>query len=136
MIIRKKLAGLQVFINTVDHYDQQKNISPTRIQKKGCKNRNSPYVQVIYVSTPHRVSNRISGRTSVMNIKERPNHRIYIQTLRGMSPEERLNKSFELSEMAKELFLHGLRKRFPALSESSIRKIYLERLEKCHNRNY
>ena len=71
-----------------------------------------------------------------MNIKDRPNHKIYIQTLRGMSPEERLSKSFELSEFSKELFLHGLRKRFPELSESSIKKMYLERLDKCHNRNY
>ena len=40
-----------------------------------------------------------------------------------MSPEERLNKSFELSALTKELFLHGLRKRFSALLESSIKDI-------------
>ncbi len=53
-----------------------------------------------------------------MNIKERPNHRLYIQTLRRMSPEARL------------------RKRFPDLSEDAIKKICLERLNKCHNSNY
>ena len=70
------------------------------------------------------------------NIKERPNHRIYIETLRRMTPEERLLKAFELSEFGKELFLAGLRRRFPDLPEGRIRKIYLERMDKCHNRNY
>jgi hypothetical protein len=71
-----------------------------------------------------------------MDIKERPNHKLYIQTLRRMSAEQRLLKSFELSEFSKDLFLHGLRSRFPELSESAIKRIYLERLDKCHNRNY
>ena len=48
-----------------------------------------------------------------MNIKPQPNHRIYIQTLQRMLPEARLMKSFELSQFTKDLFLHGLRKRFP-----------------------
>ena len=69
-------------------------------------------------------------------MKERKNHRIYIKILRSMSPEKRLLKSFDLTEFARNLFLHGLRKRFPDLSEKEIRKIYLERLDKCHNRNY
>jgi hypothetical protein len=34
-----------------------------------------------------------------MNIKKRPNHKIYIQVLRQMSPEKRLLKAFELSEL-------------------------------------
>ena len=71
-----------------------------------------------------------------MDIKERPNHKLYIQTLRRMSAEQRLLKSFELSEFSKDLFLHGLRSRFPQLSEAAIKRIYLERLDKCHNRNY
>ena len=71
-----------------------------------------------------------------MNIKEHPNHRLYIQTLRRMTSEDRLLKSFELSDFSKELFLHGLRRRFPDLSDEAIKKLYLERLDKCHNRNY
>jgi len=69
-------------------------------------------------------------------LKKRPNHRRYIQILRQMSPEERLLKAFELSEFGKQLFIHGLRKRFPDLSEEEFRKLLLERLDKCHNRNY
>ncbi|MFC1799489.1 hypothetical protein ACFL2Z_01065 [Candidatus Eisenbacteria bacterium] len=71
-----------------------------------------------------------------MNPKTRPNHRIYIEALRRMTPEERLLKAFELSDFARSLFLHGLRRRFPGLAEESLMKIYLERLEKCHNRDY
>jgi hypothetical protein len=71
-----------------------------------------------------------------MDIKERPNHKLYIQTLRRMGAEQRLLKSFELSEFSKELFLQGLHNRFPELSEPEIKEIYLKRLDKCHNRNY
>ena len=70
-----------------------------------------------------------------MNPKRRPNHRIYIEALRRMTPEERLQKAFELSEFARHLFLHGLRRRFPDLPEKALMKLYLERLEKCHNRD-
>ena len=53
-----------------------------------------------------------------------------------MTPEQRLLKAFELSEFSKQLFLHGLRKRFPEKSEPEIMKMYRDRLNRCHNRNY
>ncbi len=71
-----------------------------------------------------------------MDIKPRPNHGLYIQTLRQMGPEARLLKAFELSDFSRELFLHGLRRRFPDLSDQALKKLYLERIDKCHNRNY
>jgi hypothetical protein len=71
-----------------------------------------------------------------MNIKERLNHKIYIQALRQMSPEKRLLKAFELSEFTRQLFAHGLRKRFPSLPEDEFQKLFLKRIDKCHNRNY
>ena len=71
-----------------------------------------------------------------MQIKPRPNHKQYIEILRMMKPEERLLKAFELSDFSKQLFMQGLRKKFPNLSESELKTIYLERIEKCHNRNY
>lgn len=67
-----------------------------------------------------------------MDIKERPNHKIYIRVLRQMSPEKRLLKAFELSEFAKGLFIHGLRKRYPDLSEEKLKKIILKWSNKCH----
>jgi hypothetical protein len=71
-----------------------------------------------------------------MNIKKRPNHAIYIKALRRMSPEARLLTAFELSEFSRQLFLQGLRRRFPDKSEAEIHRLYLERHDKCHNRNY
>ena len=48
-----------------------------------------------------------------MFMKPRPNHKIYINVLRKMSPEDRLHKAFELSEFTRRLFIHGLHKKFP-----------------------
>jgi hypothetical protein len=71
-----------------------------------------------------------------MNPKKRPNHRLYLQILRRMTPEERLLKMFELSEFSRQLFIQGLRQRFPDLTEEEFQKLLRERLDKCHNRNY
>jgi hypothetical protein len=71
-----------------------------------------------------------------MQIKPHPNHKKYIDVLRKMSPEQRLKKAFELSDFAKGLFIQGLTRRFADLSNEEIKKIYLERVDKCHNRNY
>ncbi len=71
-----------------------------------------------------------------MDIKPRPNHRLYVEILRRMTPEQRLLKAFELTEFSRDLFKHGLRRRFPDLPEEELHRLYLQRLEKCHNRNY
>lgn len=70
------------------------------------------------------------------DIKPRPNHQLYLEVLRKMTPEQRLMKAFELSEMSKQLFMQGLRSRFPEKSEQEIKQIYLEWPSKCYNRNY
>ncbi len=72
----------------------------------------------------------------IVNPKPRPNHRLYLEILRGMTPEQRLIKALELSDMARQLFRQGLRRRFAHLSEPQLHRLYLERLAKCHNRNY
>ncbi len=71
-----------------------------------------------------------------MDPKPRPNHRIYIETLRRMTPAQRLMKAFELSDFSKRLFIHGLRKRFPDATDEEFRQLLLKRLALCHNRNY
>ena len=53
-----------------------------------------------------------------------------------MTPQQRLKKAFELSDFTKRIFKQGLRDRYPRLSEEALQKLYLERLAKCHNRNY
>ena len=71
-----------------------------------------------------------------MDIKPRPNHARYLQILRSMSDEERLRKAFEMSAFKKSLFKKGLREAFPDLSEGEFHGLYMDRLAKCHNRNY
>jgi hypothetical protein len=71
-----------------------------------------------------------------MDIKPRPNHARHLDVLRRMTPAQRLEKAFELSEFARKLFLTGLRKRFPNVTEQELHRIALTRLEACRNRNY
>jgi hypothetical protein len=71
-----------------------------------------------------------------MDPKPKPNEELYLEVLRRMTPEQRLRQAFELSEMTRQLFRHGLRQRFPDLSEEELHKIFLERLAECHNSNY
>jgi hypothetical protein len=53
-------------------------------------------------------------------MKPRPNHSEYLKILRGLSPEARLRKAFELTAFSQELFMHGLRHRFPEKSETQL----------------
>ncbi len=71
-----------------------------------------------------------------MDIKPRPNHRLYIESLRRMTSEQRLMKAFELTAMARQVFEEGLRARFPDMPEDEFHQLLLRRLEKCHNRNW
>ncbi|MGO9464966.1 MAG: hypothetical protein ACLQIB_08040 [Isosphaeraceae bacterium] len=71
-----------------------------------------------------------------MNPKPRPNHRAYLEILKAMTPDQKLDKVFELSKLGKALFRDGLRRRFPDATPEELHRIYLDRLEKCHNRNY
>ena len=68
--------------------------------------------------------------------KPRPNRQRYLEILRRMTPAQRLRIAFDLTAQTRELLRIGLRDRFPELSEDELHKLYLERLEKCHNRNY
>jgi hypothetical protein len=69
-------------------------------------------------------------------MKKRLNHKKYIEILKKMSPEQKLLKMFELSEYSKKLFWYGLKNKYPDLADDKLKKIYLEKLIKCHNRNY
>ncbi len=71
-----------------------------------------------------------------MDIKPRPNHKIYIETLRRMTPEQRLNVAFDLSDFSKNLFRQGLKEQFPDLNDAEFHTLYLERLKRCYNNNY
>jgi len=60
----------------------------------------------------------------------------YLKVLRAMTPGQRLQKALELSELGRALFLEGLRKRFPDATREKLHQIFLDRIQKCHNRNY
>ena len=70
------------------------------------------------------------------SIKPRPNHAVYLRTLRAMSPQARLRKAFELSAFAVALLRAGLARRFPSMSADELNRLVLDRLKRCHNRNY
>jgi hypothetical protein len=71
-----------------------------------------------------------------MDIKPQPNHAQYIESLRRMTEEQRLLKSFELTNRARELFRAGLKQAFPELPEKEFEELYRKRLDLCHNRNW
>lgn len=73
---------------------------------------------------------------SFVDPKPRPNHARTIRILRGMSADARLRVALELGESSRRLFEEGLRKARPGLSEAESHRLLLERLDKCHNRNY
>jgi hypothetical protein len=47
-----------------------------------------------------------------MDPKLRPNHQLYLEALRRLTPEQRLLKAFELTELSRELLRAELRQRF------------------------
>ena len=71
-----------------------------------------------------------------MQLKPTPNRQLYLEALRRMTPEQRLDKAMELTELGRDLFRHGLRRRFPDADDATIHAIYLSRLAACHNRNF
>ncbi|MGK2935933.1 MAG: hypothetical protein ACSLFE_11930 [Gemmatimonadaceae bacterium] len=69
-------------------------------------------------------------------MKTSRSHPVYLDILRRMTPEDRLRKAFELSELSKSLCEHGLRRTFPDLEPAELRALARRRLDKCHNRIY
>lgn len=67
-------------------------------------------------------------------LKQQPNRRLYIETLRRMTPEQRLLKAEELTEMTRELLRAGIARRFPDAEPEERHRIYLERIERCRRR--
>ena len=53
-----------------------------------------------------------------------------------MTPEQRLAKAFELGELGRELLRAGVRQRYPDYPAAALRGMELERVARCHNRNY
>ncbi|MDR2671833.1 MAG: hypothetical protein LBC35_00755 [Coriobacteriales bacterium] len=69
-------------------------------------------------------------------MKAYPNKQKYHQILKTMSPQDRLMKAFELSDLANAAFKVGLKDRYPHATDAELDRLYLEKRSKCHNRNY
>ncbi len=69
---------------------------------------------------------------------EEPRHirKMRIEIYRKMTPAQRLEIAFDLTEFGRALLKAGLRKLHPEFSEEELHKLYLERLDKAHNREY
>ena len=70
-----------------------------------------------------------------MDIKPHPNHARYIDILRTMPAEKKVEKVFELNDMAKELCLQGLRQRHPGITEQELTSLYLKTIEPCYKQS-
>jgi len=70
------------------------------------------------------------------DMKTYPNKQRYHEILKGMSPQEKLEKVFELTELANAAFMAGLKNRHPHLSSDELNQLYIKRRQACHNQNY
>lgn len=67
--------------------------------------------------------------------KPRPNRERYFEILRRITPEARLNKAFEFTQLSRDLLRAGLAARFPELTPAELHTLYLARLAECRKRN-
>ncbi len=58
-----------------------------------------------------------------MDPKPRPNLDLQVAILRGLSPEQRLAKAFELEELVREAHLAGLHHRNPTMTDDEVRRL-------------
>ena len=69
-------------------------------------------------------------------MKTYPHKQRYHEILRNMTPQAKLEKAFELSDLANAAFRAGLKSRYPHLPEDELEQLYQEKLKACHNQNY
>jgi hypothetical protein len=62
-----------------------------------------------------------------MDPTPRPDHKAYIERLRRMTVEQKLQMMFELTERGKTALREALRKEFPGATEEELHRIFLER---------
>ncbi len=61
---------------------------------------------------------------------------VHLGVLRRMTPEEKLDRVFEIAEFAFELKLVGVRLRYPNITHDEVRRTAVAEMIECHNRNY
>ena len=77
------------------------------------------------------------GKTGVdIRQQDDASYRRYLEALDRLTPEQRLNQAFELSEMTRWLVMQGIRERFPDAPPEEHRRVLMTILDRCHNNNY
>ncbi len=71
-----------------------------------------------------------------METMDKQTHREYIKILKKMTPQQRLLRAMELSDLTKSLFITGLKLRYPDYTEGEIKNIYIEKISRCRNSGY
>ncbi len=56
--------------------------------------------------------------------------------MQKMTPEQKIAKVIELTELSRNLMKEGLKIQFLNKTETEIHQLYLDRLKQCHNSNY
>ena len=72
----------------------------------------------------------------MINPKPYPNRERYLAIMRKMTPQQKLERVFELNALGRECIRAGIRYRHPSLSEAEINRKVVEKVLQCHNRNY
>lgn len=70
-----------------------------------------------------------------MRITTEPNHKKYIEILKKISGEKRMQIGFELLDMAVSIMIAGIKTQKPGISEIEIQKEVVRRIMICHKRN-
>ena len=63
----------------------------------------------------------------VVDTKLRRRQRVPIEVARNMTPGQRLQKAFEMSDAERSRFITWLRKRYPHLADEDIRMLFFRR---------
>ncbi len=66
----------------------------------------------------------------------REEHQAYLRILANVTPGERMKRAMDLSDMGLRMLKVNLRRRIPELDEERLHRLFLERSEQCHNREY
>ena len=71
-----------------------------------------------------------------MDPKKQPNHALYLQILRRMTPEQKIEKASQMAILGRELMAAGIRRTQPDIPETELSAIVRRKLDACHNQNY
>jgi len=67
--------------------------------------------------------------------KTSQNRQLYIEVLRGMTPEQRLQKALELTREMREISRAGVRSRNPEKAAAEVDRLAVEQLLRWHSRS-